>query len=62
MVQYDGTGAYFLDRLGDGVWRLELYPDAVWVDDPFAATSLQREVSRVIWARRTMQYSIAPLG
>ena len=31
LVAYDGTGAYFLDRLADGLWRLEVYPDAVWV-------------------------------
>ncbi len=62
VVHYDGTGAYFLDRIADGIWRLELYPDAVWVDDPFAATSLQREVSRVIWAGRMMQIELPDLG
>jgi len=36
VVSYEGCGAYFLDRLGDGLWRLELYPDAVLVQDPFA--------------------------
>ena len=49
LVEYRGTGAYFLDRLADGVWRLEVYPDAVWVGDPHAATTLKREVSRLIW-------------
>ncbi len=36
IVSYEGNGAYFLDRLSPGVWRLELYPDAVTVRDPFA--------------------------
>ncbi|HVU18493.1 MAG TPA: hypothetical protein VHD32_16440 [Candidatus Didemnitutus sp.] len=36
VVTYEGCGAYFLDRLAEGVWRLEVYPDAVIVQDPFA--------------------------
>lgn len=41
VAQYDGTGAYFLDRTGQpGVWRLEIMPDADILDDPFGNTSL----------------------
>jgi len=40
VVQYDGTGAYFLDKLQDGVWRLEVYPDVLWLRDPFEKTSM----------------------
>jgi hypothetical protein len=29
IVQYDGTGAYFLDKLAEGIWRLEVYPDVL---------------------------------
>lgn len=36
IVQYSGNGAYFLDRIRPGVWRLELYPDAERISDPFA--------------------------
>jgi hypothetical protein len=36
IVSYEGSGAYFLDRLAEGVWRVEVYPDAVAVLDPFA--------------------------
>jgi len=36
LVAYEGNGAHFLDKLGDGLWRLEVYPDAVAVTDPFA--------------------------
>ena len=35
IVQYTGTGAYFLDKLQDGIWRLEVMPDAITVRDPF---------------------------
>jgi len=48
-VSYDGCGAYFLDKLADGVWRLELYPDAVLVQDPFAQSLNYRTVcSRLV--------------
>jgi hypothetical protein len=62
VVQYEGTGAYFLDRLSDGVWRLEVYPDCVWVADPFGATNLGREASRVYWRERAMGISLPDLG
>jgi hypothetical protein len=62
LVKYDGTGAYFLDRLGDGIWRLELYPDVAWVHDPFTRPSLDREASRVIWRVRSMRIEIPDLG
>jgi len=54
IVQYRGPGAYFLDRLHDGVWRLEVYPDAVWIADPHGSISLQREVSRLLWRPHRM--------
>jgi hypothetical protein len=44
VVQYEGTGAYFIDRLEDGVWRLEVMPDALPVSDPFARPSLKKAV------------------
>jgi len=62
VVGYDGTGAYFLSRLGEGQWRLEVYPDAVWVDDPFAPTSLKREVSRVLWNTHVMTIRLPDLS
>lgn len=49
IVQYEGTGAYFIDRLDEGVWRLEVMPDAVPVSDPFAKPSLRREVVTIAW-------------
>lgn len=62
VVEYEGTGAYFLDRLDAGIWRLELYPDAAWVVDPFTRPSLSREAARVIWRTRSMRLSLPDLG
>ena len=62
VVDYTGTGAYFLDRLRDGAWKLEVYPDAVWIADPHARTSLGREVSRLVWRKRRMTVRLPDLG
>lgn len=62
VVAYEGTGAYFLDRLSDGRWRLEVLPDAVWVDDPFAPRSRQEETSRVLHRERAMTIGLPDLG
>lgn len=43
IVHYDGTGAYFLDKISDGLWRLEVLPDAAWLTDPFDRTSPEKE-------------------
>lgn len=44
VVRYAGSGAYFLDRLDNDTWRLELMPDATVASDPFAKPSLRKEV------------------
>lgn len=49
VVAYEGTGAYFLDQLEDGLWRLEIMPDAIQVSDPFAKPSLKKEVVTIAW-------------
>ncbi|MFA6977897.1 MAG: hypothetical protein WC209_01135 [Ignavibacteriaceae bacterium] len=61
LVKYDGTGAYFLDKLEDGIWKLEVYPDALWLCDPFEPTSLQRQVARLFWNERNMSIKLADL-
>jgi hypothetical protein len=62
MVKYDGAGAYFLDKLETGIWRLEVYPDVLWLCDPFEATSMSRQVARLFWAQREIHISIPDLG
>ncbi|RSK29529.1 cellulase family glycosylhydrolase [Hymenobacter metallilatus] len=62
LVQYQGTGAYFLDRLAPGVWRLEVMPDAIPVRDPFAKTSLRQPVTRISWNTQPLRLELPGLG
>ena len=62
VVEYDGTGAYFLDKLDKGVWRLEILPDQVIVNDPFKKPSLKRKVGVLISDYRQMKISLEDLG
>ncbi len=62
IVRYGGTGAYFLDRVAPGCWVMQVYPDAVWVNDPFGPDSFEREVSRVYWRSWPMRISLPDLG
>ena len=61
VIQYEGTGAYFLDRLEDGLWRLEIMPDAVQISDPFAKPSLKKEVVAILWGNWDMTISLPQL-
>ena len=45
VVQYTGTGAYFLDKLEDHIWRIEIMPDVLWIKDPFGYNSPDKTVS-----------------
>lgn len=62
LVSYNGTGAYFLDKLSNGVWRLEVMPDAVWVNDPFGRTSLEKIVAVLKENQHNMQLNLTDLG
>lgn len=62
VVKYEGTGCYFVEKLEKGVWRLEVYPDAVWVNDPYGKPRLDREVSRILWRKWPMQINLKDLG
>jgi hypothetical protein len=62
VVQYEGAGAYFLDRLEFGLWRLEVMPDAVQIRDPFEKASLKKEVVSIIWNTWNMQVNLPDLG
>ena len=62
VVQYTGTGAYFIDKLAKGVWRLEVMPDAMHVRDPFAKASPRKTVTRIVWEDHPMQLSLPDLG
>jgi Cellulase (glycosyl hydrolase family 5). len=62
VINYEGTGAYFLDKLGDGIWRLEVMPDAVWIEDPFGSNSMKKEVATVLWNEWPMVIRLPNLG
>lgn len=56
VVHYEGTGAYFLDRMNNGNWRLEVMPDALTVNDPFEKASPKKEVVKINWKAQKMQF------
>jgi hypothetical protein len=62
LVRYEGAGLYFLDKIEDGVWRLEVYPDSIQIDDPFAPTRIDRLVFRLITRTWPMTVSVPDLG
>ena len=62
LVGYEGSGAYFLDKLRDGVWRLEIYPDEVLVRDPFEQPQPTRIVSRLLDRAWPMSVHLPDLG
>ena len=62
VVRYGGTGAYFLDRLAAGVWRLEVMPDAVPIRDPFEKASLTKPVTQILWNEQPLQITVTELG
>jgi hypothetical protein len=61
-VTYGGTGIYFLDKIRPGVWRLEVYPDAVPIRDPFEPPSVDKIATRAISRSWPMTISLPDLG
>jgi hypothetical protein len=61
-VTYDGEGIYFLDKVRPGLWRLEVYPDAVPVRDPFEPPSPDKVVTRAISRAWPMTLTLPDLG
>ncbi|WMI68555.1 hypothetical protein [Mangrovimonas sp. YM274] len=62
VVTYDGQGAYFMDKLSKGVWRLEVQPDAIWVDNPFGKNSPKKTVAVINWETHSMSIDLKDLG
>jgi hypothetical protein len=62
LVQYDGLGVYFIDKIEEGIWRLEVMPDAVSVDNPFGRNSPDKTVSVINWESHNMKIKLADLG
>ena len=62
LIEYDGSGAYFLDKIDKGVWRLEVMPDAIWVDNPFGRNSPKKTIAVIKWGAHKMQINLQDLG
>ncbi|MFD1872234.1 membrane or secreted protein [Hymenobacter bucti] len=62
VVQYGGSGAYFLDQVAAGVWRLEVMPDAVPVRDPFETASERKEITQISWNKQPLTVTLPDLG
>ncbi|MGM9479003.1 membrane or secreted protein [Pedobacter sp. GSP4] len=62
IVQYQGRGAYFIDQVAPGVWRLEVMPDAIQIKDPFEKASPKKEVTRINWVTLPIGIELPDLG
>ncbi|MGE5498764.1 MAG: hypothetical protein ACM3Q2_11865, partial [Syntrophothermus sp.] len=62
VISFSGTGAYFLDKAGEGIYKLEVNPDAVWIRDPFGRTSLSHEAARLDYNESEMKISLPALS
>lgn len=62
VVKYEGEGTYFLDQIREGVWRLEVYPDALPLRDPFEPPNPVKIVTHLIWHPWRMTINLPDLG
>ncbi|MCC8070655.1 MAG: hypothetical protein LIO90_02490 [Bacteroidales bacterium] len=61
VIAYEGSGAYFLDRIEQGVWRLEVMPDVMLTADPFAKPSLKRRVGEIVYRQHPLKATLPGL-
>ena len=62
LIKYNGRGTYFLDKLNDDLWKLEIFPDAVWLKDPFGKNGLDNPVAKLIWKSHKMKIKLPVLN
>ncbi len=62
VVNYDGRGIYFLDRIDDARWRLEVYPDSVQLSDPFERPSKEKLCYQLVSRKTSMTVRLPGLG
>ncbi|HEY0110722.1 MAG TPA: cellulase family glycosylhydrolase, partial [Fibrella sp.] len=62
VVTYGGKGAYFIDRIEPGVWRLEVMPDAIWVQNIFGRNSPKKENAVINWRAWPIAINLPDLG
>lgn len=61
VVEYEGKGAYFLDKLKPSVWRLEVMPDAIIVQNPLGKNSPDKTVAVINWKSWPMKLKLGDL-
>jgi len=63
LFEYTGDGAYFLDKLDDGSWRLEVMPDPyLLVENPYYFRENGDPVADVQWNLQDMTIRLPDLG
>lgn len=62
LIEYDGRGAYMLDLIQPGVWRLELMPDVLYAEDPFTKPSLKTPKAYILNNVHPMTIKLPGLG
>ncbi|MDB4900307.1 MAG: rane of secreted protein, partial [Gemmatimonadetes bacterium] len=62
LIAYEGEGIYFVDKVRDGLWRLEVYADAVPVRDPFEPPNAHKIVTRALARSWPMRVALPDLG
>ena len=61
VVDYEGTGIYFLDKIEDSKWVLEIYPDIMKVDDPFKKPNPHRICRQAVCLQRNIRINLPDL-
>ncbi len=62
VVKYTGSGAYFLDRVQKGIWRLEIMPDPGIYKNPFGRNSTDRQLAGLRWDTNEITVDLRDLG
>lgn len=62
VIKTDASGIYFLDKVSQGVWRLEVYPDIVTVSDPFLMPGPSKISYEALWNPGTFEVKLPDLG
>jgi len=62
LVRYTGLGAYFLDKIAPGKWRLEVMPDVIPIRDPYGKNSPDQTIAVLKWATHTMEINLPGLN
>ena len=62
IISYNGRGTYFLDKITEGIWKLEVYPDVVWINDPFGKNGLEKPVAKLLWKKHGIKINLPNLS